>query len=139
MREIKFRAKEKSSGTWFYGSSEITTKKWFFGDTGYVLPLSVFWHWVRYENLDTETVGQFIGRLDKVGEEIYEGDIVSVEKIYYPGQEREEIAGHYVSSITFRGGAYVFHDGYEYWVPCQACFRTEVIGNIWDNPKLLEG
>lgn len=85
-----------------------------------------------WETVDPGTVGQYTGLTDKNGKRIFEGDIVE-----YGG-------GNYkVVFETREGSAYygIAMDPMETW---SFCFEVpaklmKVIGNIHDNPELLEG
>jgi hypothetical protein len=121
MREILFRGKLADNGYWIFGSlfTRINER--------YIIPLPI----VTSKCLvDPATVGQFTGLTDKNGKKIFEGDII------------ENIDGR---AIVFFDktpcGFYMrFLDAYddtpldmgEMWD------ETEVIGNIHDNPELLE-
>lgn len=141
MREIKFRGLNKKSD-WVCGSlinncdgiphmPKQNTKTWIvtsaFGNGGwfnirgrhYVLP---------------ESVGQSTGLLDKNGIEIYEGDIVIVTKVEECGTDAEKeivVVGNpeYLElSDAYSGGPE------NVWVVTE----KEVIGNIHQNPELME-
>lgn len=74
---------------------------------------------------------QSTGLFDKNGKEIFEGDIVKMAKDVYSDPTYYEIVRH-------RGGAYRFESnqhGCELWLRHTNC---EVIGNIYENPELLE-
>ena len=78
-----------------------------------------------------ETVGQFTGLTDKNGKRIFEGDIVTG---YF---NHEKIVGY----VFYGGNAQFFiqRDGiYGIGLDNSDCW-LEVIGNIHDNPELLEG
>lgn len=75
-RDIKFRAKGKSSGKWLYGTGLTDFVNIFPDRKGDI------WLWTDYSwvCVDPETVGQFVEQHDKNGIDIYEGDIVHNEK-----------------------------------------------------------
>lgn len=135
MREILFRGKTKIGGFWFEGAYAPENKI----IIGY---FEVGGHDPNEDLTDCksvirkvlpETVGQYTGLIDKNGKKVFEGDIVSCscgcphEVIYV-----KEYAG------TYGGGMPAFYlsdmnDGYA-WIGSE-----EVIGNVYDNPELLEG
>jgi len=125
MREIKFRGKRIDNGAWETGSlvvirSHCSDKQVFIAGkmTGYHTPV------------DPTTIGQYTGLKDKTGKAIYEGDIVT--GLF----DHTDIIGHiiYGSDATFfiyRKGLYgIGLNNAEDWL--------EVIGNIYENPELLE-
>lgn len=121
MREIKFRGKNEDG--------------WYYGLLTYMFSSYAISH-VEDENIvdliDQETVGQYTGLKDKKGVEIYEGDI-------FRGKSGFMI-------VKFENGAFVTEykfniRGYEEVniMPLSVTSRgAKVIGNIHDNPELLE-
>lgn len=66
MREIKFRAKDKYSNDWVYGSLVANiSEPQVVDDSGYKT------------TIDVRTIGEYTGVQDKNGKEIYEGDIIA--------------------------------------------------------------
>lgn len=85
--------------------------------------------------VDHETVGQYTGLQDKNGKEIYEGDIVEAWSQGIKG--RGEIKQR-------NDGLWIFYPAWQskrFWGLMPSLDGTadvEVIGNIHENPKLLE-
>ena len=74
---------------------------------------------------------QSTGLVDKNGKEIFEGDIVKMSKDVYSEPTYYEVVRHY-------GGAYRLESkqhGCELWLRHTDC---KVVGNIYENPELLE-
>jgi uncharacterized phage protein (TIGR01671 family) len=75
---------------------------------------------------------QFTGLLDKNGVEIYEGDILYFEPYETHGNDRV---------VEYKDGAYhgrLIRSGYSKLLS-ECVYETKVIGNIYENPGLLEG
>lgn len=79
---------------------------------------------------------QFTGLFDKNGKEIYEGDIVKTDNYNGVHYFVVEFMEKYCGSLS----AFVFDcvDGEYSSVHCEATHSSEVIGNIYENPELLE-
>lgn len=132
-RIIKFRGKDIETGKWIDGG--------LIQRMGY-MPSIMFPYEsngkVRYGEcaVKRETVGQFTGLLDKNGKEIYEGDIIGCDNpqikhlIFY-----KENQGRFMAALNgdiendFIGVCGLDN---KTWMA-----RKEVIGNIHDNPELL--
>lgn len=74
---------------------------------------------------------QSTGMVDRNGNIIFEGDIVKMAKDVYSEPTYYEVVRHY-------GGAYRLESkqhGCELWLRHNGC---EVVGNIYENPELLE-
>lgn len=131
MREIKFRGKRMDNGEWVFGDYGKFHKR--DGDWTHEIHCPIpkisgsYWNEVI-----PETVGQFTGLLDRRGKEIYEGDIL--KRIGDDGDEifiiewNEQSGGFNLNYIYF-GEIY---DLEELWSDSQ------VIGNIHDNPELMD-
>ena len=84
-----------------------------------------------YVFVDNLVIMQSTGLKDKNGKEIFEGDIVKMSKDVYSEPTYYEVVRHY-------GGAYRLESkqhGCELWLRHTDC---EVVGNIYENPELLE-
>lgn len=129
MRDITFRAKRKDNGEWVYG---VPLKE------GYSQEVEMLWY--EYSSLAytervqviPETVGQYTGLLDKDGNKVFEGDIVKNE--YRKGQ-------YQYFKIVYDTRVYCWRVENKYGMLgflYNVIGDLEVIGNIYDNPELLE-
>ncbi|WP_202976102.1 MULTISPECIES: YopX family protein [unclassified Streptococcus] len=86
---------------------------------------------LRFIKFENTILMQSTGLKDKNGKEIFEGDVVKMAKDVYSDPTYYEVIRH-------RGGAYRLESnqhGCELWLRHTNC---EVIGNIYENPELLE-
>ena len=90
-----------------------------------------------YEEIIPETVGQYTGLTDKNGKKIFEGDIVKHYNHCDIKEYSEDIGRvfYYTETCRFLRTSKLFPDDCpEIYSSCE----YEVIGNIYDNPELLE-
>ena len=84
-----------------------------------------------------ETVGQYTGLKDKNDKQIFEGDIVKTSKYGYENGNGQNYNGKDRFVVQFSDGTYVLENKRR-----RFCLRpdsgVEIIGNIHDNPELLE-
>ena len=153
MREIRFRGKRLDNDEWVYGSlvrgvevddpNNVTW--WIFEDT-----TAHQMHLVKYQHpVDPSTVGQYTGLKDKNGKEIYEGDVVQ-QRVEHWKLGDEDVSGYirgvvaiYPSKGVCIKNTWLHPDGDEEPIELETPKRLyrrlcEVIGNIHDNPELLE-
>lgn len=130
-REIKFRGKVIEHGGMFRNEKD---GEWVYSEESFVhTGQGVFIGMYNEEvKVDPKTVGQFTGIKDKNGREVYEDDIVLQQQ--YGGGKGKMV-------VRFEKGAFIV--GYHQWncvktKPMLLNGRCEVIGNIHDNPELLE-
>lgn len=137
MREILFRGKRIDNGKWVVGNLFIPDNP----ETPTQICIGTNVIRITYD-INPETVGQYTGLTDKNDTKIFEGDIISIpfEEDRYP---YEENVIHYENAEVYfdteRYGWYVRYsddDSLSIWEYDDR--DIIVIGNINDNPELLE-
>lgn len=149
-REILFKAKRKDNGEWVEGGSLITfldngEKSFFMPQfnekcicehdemTDDILSFSD----CRFYKVDPETICRYTGLTDKNDNKIWENDIVTEDWRNEKGIVRfGEFEAQVLKNIGFNiEWNYIsYRQDICYWVG-----KCEVIGNVFDNPELLEG
>lgn len=122
-REILFRGKhihatsgnEHLNGTWVHG---------YLSDENYIYDKSLEGEFL----IDEDTICQYTGLTDKNGKKIFEGDIV--QDGWYKG-----VVGYEDGCFLIKWNNKFIRKDLGYWADLD-CFQT--IGNIYDNPELLE-
>lgn len=146
-REILFKAKRKDNGEWVEGYYVYCRKR------HYILPLlneAIGYderedEWIEIE---PDTICLLTGLTDKNGKEIWENDIVRYTFDYPSETATENGMKERISSVfwsEWRGSWSVYADERKGKGMNNDLFKyarngntVEVIGNIFDNPKLLE-
>ena len=146
MREILFRAKRTDNGEWIEGYAAMSGGTFIICDNGLT-----YGGFIVYEAIP-ETVGQFTGLTDKNGVRIFEGDIL--RGFEYPFCSNINGEFNYFAEIVWFDdssafGTYTFKnpksnvrgisEGNTDYLEYFNADKWEVIGNIHDNPELLEG
>lgn len=145
MREILFRGKLTDNCEWAYG---VPTKD----NHGEMVMVESTFECEEYNcrganclYVDENTVGQYTGLTDKNGKKIFEGDILKPD---YDNNSYYRVAWD-SGKLHLNIEEYCFNDseGEVLWSWCEniadyqinGCVdNCEVIGNIFDNPELLE-
>jgi uncharacterized phage protein (TIGR01671 family) len=129
MREILFRGKRRRKREWVTGClwhhTDVSASSLIYSDE---LDEKV---WVSYK-----TVGQFTGMTDKNGKKIFEGDIVKSDDVVH--NDEVQVRGE-IFQVSMQKGCWVIIANDTAWdFLCSNTKTCEVIGNIHDNPELLE-
>ena len=151
MREVLYRGKRVDNGEWGYGyyykipappvcfkeDKKVVQDKHFIilEHPNYVPDWGMPRKMVQVE-VDPETVGQFTSTPDKNGKKIFEGDICGCfcNTQVFIVEYCKDRCGYFFDDCIKSGGC----------DPAPECLGNlrdtiEVIGNIYDNPDLLEG
>lgn len=132
MREILFRGKDAIDGKWIYGdvihrhryNDYVGIDRYVGGQFGYAIA-----------KVKNESVSQYTGLTDKNGTRIFEGDVLSghLDDLFTKDESRYEVVW-YDYGWHIKSGNGFFDTMEQNWVN----MLLEVIGNIYDNPELLE-
>lgn len=129
MRTIKFRGK-RLDGEWVYGfyQPHANGKVIFIGDYSGLTDIP------KLHKVIPESVGQWTGRTDKNGVELYEGDVAKIFVYYY-----DYDGSKYYMEEECRFGRVTFQDGVYYLGTTPLMhFSTDEYEIIHDNPELME-
>lgn len=133
MREILFRGKRVDNSEWVEGNLFIPDLK--NSETQICIGTCV----VRIcYAIDPETVGQFTGLLDKNGKKIFEGDIVKYRRVAHREIVYKVVWQQEFSRFVFATCSTHGYNLYEWAEESKGKYMCEIIGNIHDNPELLE-
>lgn len=128
-REILFRGKSVDNGEWFEG---YLSKSRNISEKPALLKLCIDCEEkgvMASHIIVPETAGQFTGLTDKNGKKIFEGDIIEFDcdslGVIEWDEDCAKFAIHYDENILTDFDSYYG-------------FNCEVVGNIYDNPELLE-
>ena len=133
MRDLKFRAFDKFNEVYYYSDKFENLAQFF---------LEVV---MAQKGENVIVVEQFTGLKDRNGVKIYEGDVVaskyihgecekSVYKIIFDSFGLHGIVGFHAINIFDQRDDLHFYGG----IPCSENYELEIIGNIHQNPELME-
>lgn len=148
MREIKFRAWD-TSGKFMFANEDIGSLVFYEGGGIHVES--------KGDEFPCVVLMQYTGFTDKNGKEIWEGDIIIVEDTFTDvvtddGRGPQEACNH-LCPVIFKNGTFgldmlemgdVYYKGFQAFghvIAQQGVFpdEMEVIGNIFENPDLVQG
>ena len=129
VKEIEFRGKRQRDNSWIYGLLMNDT----YGHYRIQFDANQF-----SQVVIPETVGQYTGLKDKNGVKIYEGDILKIKETQFQIGGLHQVIFHEDRYITYS----ILYDDIakanEYPLLYQIEYAdAHVIGNIYDNPELL--
>ena len=143
MREILFRGKRVDNGEWIEGFFAKS------GDKTFILIASdIAFGYVTMKEVLSETIGQYTGLTDKNGKKIFKGDILQGYQYLSEGH-----FNYYAEVVYFENcpafGLYTFKNpnldtvngifsGNTEFMEDWESKNWEIIGNIHDNPEMLE-
>lgn len=155
MREILFRAKRIDNGEWVEGNLIYSED----ADDDYkaiIIPVSNSAMFTRggskgdlgfeeWQRVDTSTICQYTGLTDKNGQKIFENDVV--KKHFYTDYDNYANSEEYIGFVKYEDCAWVIETKannrictipiIEAMAYSKDIEHFEVIGNIFENPELI--
>jgi uncharacterized phage protein (TIGR01671 family) len=129
MREILFRGREITHGTWHCGCLE----NYFNSDGSYTIWEEKYHHGMH---VDPKTIGQYTGLVDARGKRIFEGDIIRCTTCGFYGAVVWNSHGYFYIKEPSINNAERDCTPVGYMLERE---DFKIIGNIYDNPDLLKG
>lgn len=127
MREILFRGKRLDNGEWVEGQLLEATPS---GKTAHLISVNHFIHAL----IDPKTIGQYTGLTDRNGKRIFEGDIVEGSDFNSEDGYGEIMWDEQTARFAIIGNTNNLFIDFDFYFGNE----IEVVGNIHDNPELLE-
>ncbi|EHE2769257.1 hypothetical protein J0D12_002674 [Listeria monocytogenes] len=145
MREIEFRGKRIDNGEWVYGNlmQFEDSATFIFADERKGASTLTYAHFIinNMHAIDEKTIGQYTVLKDKNGKKIFEGVIVAFSEddfhVFNSQVEYFSEDGYPAFDIKVPS-TYYFDSNVFSEVSMSGLYEIEVIGNIHENPELLE-
>lgn len=138
MRDILFKAKRLDNGEWVEGYLFETREHAYiayanqFDDDLFLSPQNIF------IEVDANTICQYTGFNDNHGKKIWDNDLIECKEF-----SNGYLIKHFLSQVEWDDGGtgFAFKDSKHGWafMDSLTVYECQVIGNIFDNPELLEG
>ena len=142
MREYKFRGKPTENNTSYFEDEDFVYGSLIISEDKYYILLDVLDNIKRDDyavymvEVRPETIGQYTGLKDRNMKEIYEGDIVKF-RFKEDREEFPDLIGYIEYQSTFAAFRIMSNQG-SFKIDITEIKFIEKIGNIYDNPELLE-
>lgn len=141
-----YQGKRKDNGEWVEGFCVCINNRYHFIFKENLVVKSSSVDFVYYEVIP-ESVGQFTGRTDKNGVKIFSGNIFFVYGEYDNGLYDEDRSGYAYVDYCVERACYALRTISGEWLDTLADYldfgvdnrELQVVGNIYDNPDLLNG
>ena len=142
-REVLFRGKRMDNGKWVEGWYCPKKTGHYEGDrfveeVQSIIIASMTGGGYQYAVVDPRTVCQHTGLTDKNGKQIFEGDIIRYNDEVIGKEKVDEVEYNETHAAFCR--LHKSKMGLQYlWLDEVVANKSEVVGNIFDNPDFLEG